>query len=108
MTKLATSIAVLSAVEKGWLSLDTRVGDRLPEYDTLQVLEGFDKGVPRMRRPAGRGTLEHLLTHTSGLGYPPYSALLARYHEVTGTPLLASGLRAAMSMPLLSDPGNAL
>ena len=31
-------------------------------------------------------TLRHLLTHTAGFGYDIWSADLARYAEITGTP----------------------
>ena len=34
----------------------------------MQVLEGFDGDTPRLRPPASKATVKHLITHTSGLG----------------------------------------
>ena len=84
MTKLATAIALLQLVERGDLDLRTPVGDLLPAYDALMVLEGFSTdGQPVLRPPRRRGTVVQLLTHTSGLAAPTWNAKLARYVEVT-------------------------
>lgn len=52
LTKLFTAVLAMALVEEGLLSLDTPVGDALPE---------FSDGERR------RVTLRHLLTHTAGL-----------------------------------------
>jgi CubicO group peptidase (beta-lactamase class C family) len=106
MTKLATSIALLQLVERSKLQLDTPVGDVLPAYDQLQVLEGFDGDVPLFRQPSRRGTILQLLTHTSGLAYPMWNAKLTRLAEVHDVPPLGSGLRRAFETPLVCDPGT--
>ena len=107
MTKLPTAITVLQLIERGELQLSTPVGNVLPQYDELQVLEGFDDAEPIFRPPARRGTVLDLLTHTSGLAYAMWNAKLTRYLEVRDVPPLGSGLRAAFEMPLVSDPGAA-
>jgi CubicO group peptidase (beta-lactamase class C family) len=107
MTKLVTSLSVLQQVERGAVTLDTPVGDVLPEFDALQVLDGFDGDTPRLRKPKSRATVRQLLNHTSGLAYDIWNAALARYEQVTGHPRLGSGLRLALtSEPLVSDPGT--
>jgi methyl acetate hydrolase len=107
MTKLATVIALLQLVERGELPLETPVGDVLPAFDALPVLDGFDGDSPVLRPAASRATVRHLVTHTSGLAYPAWNAALARYSELTGVPWLGSGSLAAFDMPLVCDPGTA-
>lgn len=106
MTKLVTALSVLQQVEAGRLTLDTPVGDIVPQFDELQVLEGFDGDTPRLRAPKSRATIRQLLSHTSGLAYDIWNADLAKYEQVTGHPRLGTGLRESLySEPLVSDPG---
>jgi methyl acetate hydrolase len=109
MTKLATAIALLQLVERGDLDLRAPVGDLVPAYDELPVLEGFSAGgIPVLRPPHSRGTIFNLLTHTSGLAHPMWNAKLGRYVEVTEGLELAdlSGSRKAFTVPLVCDPGE--
>lgn len=107
MTKLATAIAVLQQVERGLTTLDTPVGDVLPEFDGLKVLDGFDGDIPRLRPARSRATIRQLLSHISGLAYDIWNADLARYEAITKHPRLGSGLREALtSEPLVNDPGT--
>ena len=106
MTKLVTAISVLQQVEAGRVGLDTPVGDVLPEFDELDVLDGFDGDHPVLRPPASRATLRQLLTHTSGLAYDIWSTQMTRFEEVTDVPQLQTGRRAAYRAPLIFDPGT--
>jgi methyl acetate hydrolase len=106
MTKLVTAVCVLQQVEAGRLTLDTAVGDVLPEFDELQVLEGFDGDRPLLRSPTVRATVKQLLTHTSGLAYDIWNKQLTRFEAVTDVPQLQSGRRAAYQAPLVCDPGS--
>ncbi len=106
MTKAMASVAVLQLVEDGRLALDTPVQDVLPEFAQLQVLEGFDGDEPRLRAPSRPPTITDLLTHTSGLGYFFTNPDLLRWHELTGTPSVLTGLRAGLMTPLVHDPGT--
>ncbi|MBV8990446.1 MAG: beta-lactamase family protein [Solirubrobacterales bacterium] len=106
MTKAIVSVAALQLIEAGALELEQPVADVLPEFGRLQVLEGFDGDTPRLRPPIRLTTIRHLLTHTSGLGYWFTDADVLRYHELTGTPYVNSGRRAALQVPLVADPGT--
>lgn len=107
MTKAVTAAACMQLIEQGRLGVDQLAADILPELAAPQVLEGFsDDGSPRLR-PAKRPiTVRHLLTHTSGYTYSLWSAALARYEEVTGTPIIFSGKNAGFNVPLEFDPGD--
>jgi methyl acetate hydrolase len=106
MTKLMTSVAVLQLVERGRVGLDTAVASVVPEFDSLDVLEGFQNGRPVLRRPKTAATVRHLLTHTSGLGYAAWHPGLNRFHELTGARELSCARRAAFTeVPLVADPG---
>jgi methyl acetate hydrolase len=107
MSKAVTSVAAMQLVEEGRIDLDEPAGRFLSELAAPQVLEGFDAaGRPRLR-PARRPiTLRHLLTHTAGFGYDWANAALRRYAEMTGTPPIASGKRAALGLPLVCEPGE--
>ncbi|HET6147379.1 MAG TPA: serine hydrolase domain-containing protein [Polyangia bacterium] len=106
MTKAITSVAALQLIERGVLDLDTEVASLLPAHGELPVLDGFDGATPRLRPARSRATLRHLLTHTAGHAYPWAHADLFRYHQVTGTPHILSGRRAALAAPLVADPGT--
>jgi methyl acetate hydrolase len=106
-TKAAVAIGALRLIEEGQLSLETPVGDILPAFDRLRVLEGFDGDTPRLRPPASRATIRHLMTHTSGLTYDTFNEGLTRYCSTTGTPMPGAGLKACFRAPMVFDPGTA-
>jgi len=107
MTKAITATAAMQLVERGKLSLDRPAADVVPELARAQVLDGFDgAGQPRLRAPKRPITLEHLLTHTAGFGYEIWRPEIARYQEVTSTPGITTCTNAALTTPLLFDPGD--
>ena len=105
MTKMVATTAALQLVERGKLDLDAPVEQYLPEFADLQVLDGFDGDTPRLRPPATRATVRHLMTHTSGLAYWFFNADIVRWEEATGTPNVLSGSNAIFAAPLVADPG---
>jgi CubicO group peptidase (beta-lactamase class C family) len=107
MTKAVTGTCAMQLVEQGRLSLDAPIAAVLPELDKVQVLEGFaPEGTPRLR-PAKRPiTLRHLLTHSAGFVYDIWNPEMGQYLETTGTPGIISCQNAALSIPLLFDPGE--
>jgi methyl acetate hydrolase len=107
MTKAVTAAAAMQLVERGKLALDSPASDVVPELATKGVLEGFDAaGMAITRKPKRPITLRHLLTHTSGLGYDTWNAEVMKYRQATGTPAVGSCLNAALTTPLLADPGE--
>ncbi len=107
MTKALTATAAMQLVERGQLQLDAPAADVLPELSQAQVLDGFDaSGQPRLRAPRRAMTLKHLLTHTAGFSYEMWSADIVKYQEVTGTPGITTCENAALTTPLLFDPGE--
>ena len=100
MTKPITSVAAMQLVEQGRFGLDDPVEKYLPEFANLKVFESFDaaSGVYRLRPAARPPTVRHILTHTSGLGYPFTSEILRDFKPQAGESYPFGG-------PLLFDPG---
>ena len=107
MTKALTGAAAMQLVERGRLDLDAPAAGVVPYLDEVPVLEGFDgDGKPRTRPRRGAITLRHLLTHTAGFSYEIWSDAIVRYQEATGTPGIITCEEAALTTPLLFDPGE--
>ncbi len=106
-TKAITGAAVLQCVEDGLLDLDAPASNYLPEIGKLEVIDGFDaQGVPVLRAPKRAITTRMLLLHTAGLGYSFFDET---YHRLTvehGQPSVITGTKAALTTPLLFDPGE--
>jgi CubicO group peptidase (beta-lactamase class C family) len=65
MTKMVTSIAAMQLVEQGAIGLDDDLSELLPEMAKIPILQNGE-----LHSPTNKITLRHLLTHTSGFGYP--------------------------------------
>ena len=72
MTKAITSTSALQLVEKGVFAIEDPVEKYLPQLKNAPVVESFSATTGDYKmRPAKRPvTVRHLMTHTSGLGYP--------------------------------------
>ena len=105
-TKAITATAAMQMVEKGKLSLDQPASAVVPELGQAKVLEGWDGDKPRLRAPKRPITLKHLLTHTAGYSYEIWSGDIARYQQATNTPGITTCTNAALTTPLLFDPGD--
>jgi CubicO group peptidase (beta-lactamase class C family) len=107
MTKMVATVAALQLMERGALDFDAPVESYCPEWGDLQVLEGFDGDVPRLRPPASKATVRNLITHTSGAAYWFWNADIVRWEAATGTPNVLSGDNVIFTAPLVADPGTA-
>lgn len=106
MTKAIVAVGAMQLVEQGRLSLDSPIGEIVPELADPQVITGFAEDGIVLTRPAVRPiTLRHLLTHTSGFGYAFVQPEVLRYYQSIGMP--AAGTLDTLRMPLLFDPGEA-
>jgi len=107
MTKAITATAAMQLVEQGKLSLDRPASEVVKELGGAKVLEGFDSaGQPRLRAPRRPITLKHLMTHTAGFAYEIWRPEIAQYQTATGTPGITTCTNAALTTPLLFDPGE--
>ena len=107
MTKAITATAAMQLVEAGKLALERPAADVVPELAAARVLEGFDgAGQPRLRAPKRPLSLRHLLTHTGGYSYEIWNPSIAQYQTATGTPGITTCTNAALTTPLVFDPGD--
>ena len=93
-------------MEQGSLDLDTPVDTYRPEFAEVKVLAGFDGDTPRLRAPASRATVRHLITHTSGLAYWFWNEDIAQYEKVVGLPNVVPGRLDAFKAPMVAEPGT--
>lgn len=105
-TKAIGSVMALIAIDRGLLTMDTPVGDILPGFDKLQVLEAITAAGPVFRKARTRATLRHLLTHTQGQTYSAWHPLQQEYEQRTSAPSDLTGLLESLNYPLLFDPGE--
>src|SRR5271170_3376884 len=100
MTKAITSTAAMQLMEQGRFGLDDPVEKYLPAFARLQVFESFDSATGAYRlHPAMRiATVRHLMTHTSGLGYPFTNAIVRDFKPRVGEDYPVG--------PLVFEPGE--
>jgi CubicO group peptidase (beta-lactamase class C family) len=102
MTKPITSSLIMMLVDEGRIALDDAAANYVPEVIPDTVFVDFDPATKRYstRPAAGPMTIRHLLTHTSGLGYP--------WADATLYALIGSGQPSpsVTTLPLLFDPGT--
>lgn len=106
-TKSITGTAVLQLVEEGRLDLDAPASTYAPEIGKLQVIEGFDDaGDPILRAPKRDITTRMLMLHTAGFGYDFFNQTYNRLAQEHGQPSVITASKAALTTPLLFDPGD--
>lgn len=118
MSKIITAVAGLKLYERGLFTMDTPLGDILPEFANMQVLIGYDTVKHEfITRPAKNKILmKHVFTHTSGIAYPPFASLgheaYVKANITFAFPKVKSGLKlaeiiqSAAKLPLTHEPGE--
>ncbi|QCI64911.1 serine hydrolase domain-containing protein [Phreatobacter stygius] len=107
MTKAVTGAAAMQLVEQGRIDLDAPAARVVAEIGHARVLDGFDAdGKPQLRAPKRAITLRDLLTHTAGYSYDMWNPDIGRYMAATGTPGVTGCQNAALTTPLVADPGE--
>ena len=107
MTKAVTSVAAMQLIERGLVGLDAPAAQWLPALAEVPVLAGWSAdGQPQLRPAARPITVRHLLTHTAGFAYDFWNADIERYMNVAKLPGIISCSRAALTTPLVADPGE--
>ncbi|GAB1312887.1 Beta-lactamase [Madurella fahalii] len=115
MTKLLTCIAVLQLVERGLITLDSDITPHLPTLAAQPILSGFDPttGSPILTPRTKPLLVRHLLSHSSGAGYPFLSPALTQYFSATNkaiplplSPSAPKTVEARFDYPLLFEPGT--
>ena len=107
MTKPVTSVAAMILVEQGKVSLDDPVSKFIPEFADVTVLTDADERV----EPSCPITVEHLMTHTSGLTYgffgdSPVDRLYRESGAFTQATSLDDLAMRVAGLPLLASPGE--
>ena len=106
MTRPITSVAAMILWEEGKLELDDPVSKYLPQFSQPRVfVDGGDPDMQQTRERRGDITIEHLLTHTSGLGSRGsaiYQAEGVRLRSITIKQMVDNAAR----VPLFEDPGT--
>jgi CubicO group peptidase (beta-lactamase class C family) len=78
-SKALTSVAILSLMEEGRLTVNDRAGQWIPTFEKTSVLTRAEQGAPWATTAAKRPiTIRDLLTHTAGINYgqePEFAAL---------------------------------
>ena len=111
MSKPITSTALLALVEDGLCRLDDPVEMFLPEFAGRMVLRADARGLEDVAPARTRMTLQHLLTHTSGLTYYFNEGTLADAYQRLGVNFgdkggsLADSVTRLAAMPLAFEPG---
>jgi CubicO group peptidase (beta-lactamase class C family) len=116
MSKPITAAAIMMLVEEGRIGLHDPVSSFVPEFADLRAYVGED-GARILTEPARPMTVEHLLTHTSGLTYgfqrgTPVAAMYRQTklaaEEWRFDPAFAGGglARVLATMPLAYQPGT--
>ena len=90
-TKAITSVAFMTLVEQGLVSIDDPVSKYFPEIPDRVVTEVHEDGTYESRPVKSPMTFVHLLSHTSGLGAGLVSEIRRAQHRPSDAPAAFGG-----------------
>jgi CubicO group peptidase (beta-lactamase class C family) len=109
MSKIITSVAVLTLLEEARFRLDDPIADYLPQFARMKVLTGGTADKPLLADAQKPITIRHLLTHTSGLTYGFGDGTLDKIFQQV-KPFEASSMSEFVErmsrLPLAHEPGE--
>jgi CubicO group peptidase (beta-lactamase class C family) len=115
MTKALASVAVMMLYEEGQFLLDDPVSKYIPEFKNPQVIVKLNPDTTYIASPATKEiTIRHLLTHTSGIGYPFIDSEVSPIYHKNNIPdgflitdaVLNKAIPTLAKLPLLHEPGE--
>lgn len=116
MTKAITSVAAMILYEHGLFQLNDPVAKYIPEFADMTVVSEVDEDGDVSSTVAATKPIKiiHLLTHTSGLGYPFKSSSVQKSYVNAGIIdgitskdiTLASQMELLADQPLMFEPGS--
>lgn len=110
MTKPVVSVAAMSLVEDGLLSVEDPVSKYIPEFGSLEII---DNETGEITPAENTMTVEHLLTHKSGIvqgifaGGTKLGELYSEAVNTDGSMSNAELAAAIGNLPMLFEPGTA-
>lgn len=112
MTKPVIAVGILMLAEQGKLRLDDPVTKFVPAFGNTQVYDGGGASNPSVKALARPITIQHLLTHTSGLTYgafgeTPVDSIYRRANLLDPSRTVEQFADSIARMPLLFQPGDA-
>jgi CubicO group peptidase (beta-lactamase class C family) len=113
MTKPVTTVAAMMLYEEGCFQLDDPVANYLPAFEETEVWAGGNAPVTETVSVTNPMTIQHLMTHTSGLtyGFMQANAVDAAYRQEKldfpgGSGDLTSQVERLAKIPLICQPGS--
>ena len=111
MTKPVTSVAAMMLVEEGLLKTTDPIEKYLPEFANPQVFAGGTAEAPELEPARQSITINHLLSHTPGMGgmgyenHPTYT-MFQQVAPFADNPDLATWTSRIAKVPLVRQPGE--
>jgi CubicO group peptidase (beta-lactamase class C family) len=109
MSKVITSVAVMTLHEEGRIKLDDPVAKYLPALNAVKVFKGGTAAAPVLVPARTPITIKHLLTHTSGFiygfGNEPIDRIYNR-SKIFDAGSMDEFVSQAAKLPLAHEPGT--
>jgi len=109
MSRAVNAVAVMINYEEGKFEFDDLVSEYIPAFSNTPVLKNYTGNPSEIEPQSTPLTIYHLLTYTSGLGYPyDYDPSLGVEFEKILWPglTLEKGVNYLATKPLLFQPGK--